>query len=151
MGICPPWQEFAMTKRQMVFTLAVVTPMGLALLALICFQPVRFTKEMADRIHTGMTEAEVIAVLGRPAGDYHNTAIYLNAPDDYRSDVWVSPGGVRRADGTTEKAWISNAGGVAVEFDLEGRVSRTCWEGYWTHGPHHTYSLVVRILRRLLS
>jgi hypothetical protein len=123
-----------MTKRQMLLTLTVIIGIGLASLVVIHFQPVRFSKEMAGHIHKGMTEAEVIAVLRRPAGDHRTREVYLAAPDDYRSEVWVGPEGLRRADGTTEKAWISNVGGVVVEFDLEGRVSYTYWEGYWTQG-----------------
>lgn len=111
--------------------------------------PPRFTAALADRIHQGMTEAEVVAVLGMPAGDYHTTEIYLRAPDDYRSKVWIKPEGLRGPDGITEKAWISNEGGVTVEFDSEGRVCRSYWEGYWTPKPQSWFDSIRRWLRGL--
>jgi hypothetical protein len=87
------------------------------------FQPVRFTPDMLARIDKGMTEAEVVAILGKPAGDYADPATcFLVSCPDWRSKVWAHPQGWPRKDGLIEKAWISDELGISVVFNTEGRV-----------------------------
>jgi hypothetical protein len=112
--------------------------------------PPRFTPDMPGRIRPGMTEAEVVAILGRPAGNYASPAVcFADACPDYKSDVWSSPAGRHRPDGTTEKAWISDEGGVAVEFDAEGRVAYCYFEAMWVPRPPSVTDRVRAWLRRL--
>jgi hypothetical protein len=87
--------------------------------------PPRFTRDMASRIHPGMTEQEVVAILGRPAGNYTSridwewvyTPMLL---------VWQYPEGSSNEDGSTAKGWMSDEAWVAVYFNPDGRVMR-CW------------------------
>jgi hypothetical protein len=123
-----------MTKRRLLLALALFA--GVCLMALLgrLLRPAQFTEEMANRILPGMTEADVVAILGRRSGDYSTIdELYLPGPDDYRSNVWLTPELLQYPDGTYEKAWVSDHGGVAVEFNAEGRVCRAYFDGpYWT-------------------
>jgi hypothetical protein len=62
-----------------------------------------------DRIKLGMSLADVEAILGRPAGDYHDRPLVSN----------LRPG---PAPGLVQKVWIENAGAVVVHFDNNDRV-----------------------------
>lgn len=139
-----------MTKNRLLLALALLIGVSLTVFVVLCLQPVRFTEEMANRIRRGMTEAEVVAILGRPAGDYQTRQNYLPAPNDYRSDVWTHPEEFRRPDGIIERAWISDVGAVAVEFDSKGRVSRSYFEGGdWTDKSQSPLDPFRRAVRRL--
>jgi hypothetical protein len=122
-----------MAKKRLLVALALLTAVGLTAFVVHHLQPLHFTPAMADCIHPGMTEAEVVEILRKEAGDYQTRENYLPVPDDYRSNVWLTPEGLRHPDGTYEKAWVSDEGGVAVEFDSDGRVGRAYFDGpYWT-------------------
>jgi hypothetical protein len=82
-----------MTKKRLLLALALLAVVGVAVLVVRVLRPVHFTEEMANRIPPGMTEAEVVAILGRPAGDYTTGEWHFAAMDDWRTDVWAHPEG----------------------------------------------------------
>jgi hypothetical protein len=79
---------------------------------------------MADRIHPGMTEAEVVTVLGRPAGNYAGPGITYIGSGPW--PFWTNPEGYE-VNGITVKAWISDAGLVGVMFNQDGLVTSRWW------------------------
>src|SRR5438046_120019 len=98
-----------MTKKRLLLAMALLTGVGLTAFVLrylqpvqftaeVANRPVQFTAEVANRIHPGMTEPEVVAILGAQAGDYQTRTNYLPAPDCYRSNVWINPKGLRHPD-----------------------------------------------------
>jgi hypothetical protein len=110
---------------------------------------VYFTRAMTARIHKGMTEADVVAILGRPAGSYANPRVcFVDPCPDWKSDVWSSPEGRQRDDGTTEKAWVSDEGGVAVEFDAQGRVVHCYFEAMFVRRQRAPADQIRDLLRR---
>jgi hypothetical protein len=74
--------------------------------------PPRVTRANFERIHPGMTQAEVEAVLG-PPGFYHNGRGRLD-PAVVKK--------VEAAAGSRFRLWFGEAGFVGVEFDEAGRV-----------------------------
>jgi outer membrane protein assembly factor BamE (lipoprotein component of BamABCDE complex) len=59
--------------RRVWFLIVLVLLAGAALACSVLLwwpRPVEFTKDLDGRIRPGMTEADVVAVLGRPAGNY---------------------------------------------------------------------------------
>jgi hypothetical protein len=64
-----------------------------------------------DRVEVGMSEADVNALLGGPAGDY-TTMNVLQAP--------VRPMG---RTGTTPTGWFGNEGTIVIGFDEDRRVA----------------------------
>ncbi len=85
-------------------------------------QEVHFSQADCDRIQPGMTETEVDAILGTPAGDYATGTHILFDP------VRVRWGSIYLDDDRpvptvkTERSWISNTGAVLVGFDDTGLV-----------------------------
>lgn len=144
-----------MTRRRLLlalgFALAVLVALAISSGMFTRFhQPPRFTQEQADHIPPGMTEADVVAFMGRPAGNYASPGVcFADACTDYKSDVWASPGGRHRPDGTTEKAWLSDQGGVAVVFSAEGRVVYAYFEEMWAPEPPSFYGQVLDWFRSL--
>jgi hypothetical protein len=127
------------------FELAVVVLAGGAL-ELFWPRPPRFTEELADRIHAGMTEAEVVAILGRRAGNY---ASPYTVGVSSRSSAYLAEG-VYDPDGSCTKAWFSDAGIIRVHFGPDRRVLSRRWEAACT--PRSGMPLAERIrdwVRRL--
>jgi hypothetical protein len=83
---------------------------------------VSFTRDMDAQIWEGMTEADVVAILRRPAGNYCGRDVLERWPGPGIHHVWDNPEGLRNPDGTIVKAWVSVEGGIFVRFDAEGRV-----------------------------
>jgi hypothetical protein len=123
-----------MSKKRLLIACGLLAAAGATFVVVRILQPVRFTEEMANSIQPGMSEADVVSILGRQAGDYSTTSDgYLLVPNDYRSNVWFTPEKMLCLDGNGkfEKAWISDEGGVEVMFNAHGRVLWAAWEGYW--------------------
>jgi hypothetical protein len=139
-----------MRKRLLILTgvvLAVAVIAGGAL-ELLRPSPPRFTEDLAARIHPGMTEAEVVAVLGRPPGNYaspHTT--------DFGNTMgyWLEPEGWLLPSGNVHKGWISDAGAVCVEFGQDGLVVRSFWGPVWVWRPESPLESVGRMLRGLFG
>jgi hypothetical protein len=93
----------------------------------------QFTKGMAKQLHEGMTKAEVVAVLGKPPGNYagSNTSYLGSGP----KLVWLHPEGWRYADGTTGYMWISDAGAVGTSFSPDGKLERAWGESVLVAEP----------------
>jgi hypothetical protein len=115
-----------------------------------CPHPPCFTKDMADRIQPGTPEAEVVAILGRRAGDYAspNTRGVSSRSSAYRAE------GIYDPDGSCTKAWFSDAGIIRVHFSPDRRVISREWEAVYTavYTPRSEMSLAEQIqdwIRRL--
>jgi hypothetical protein len=139
-----------MARRRLLVT-AGSALVGLALAAcafLYCHRPARFTKEMAERIQPGMTEAEVVAILGWPAGNHADPETSWLGSGPF--PIWESPTGWRK-DGITTKGWISDVGAIGVDFGPDGRVRDRWWEAVL--GPVHESPLdfVRRLFRRVVG
>jgi hypothetical protein len=73
----------------------------------------RITKEHYERIAEGMTEKQVEAILGAPAGNYATGPVLSMRPP--RVKRWTSPP-------ITTKTWRGDWGWIEVGFDKEGSV-----------------------------
>jgi hypothetical protein len=149
MGQSP--EEVAMKPKRLLLPVGIVLAVALAVGMALDTAPApwptyRLTKDAADAIHEGMTEAEVVKLMGRPPGNYASPDVsFIDACPDYKSDVWGRPEGRPWPGGKTEKAWVSDVGGVAVVFDPEGRVEYSYFEPM--HVPKR--SLLAWMLRRI--
>ena len=106
--------------RRVWFLIVLVLLAGVALACSVLLwwpPPVEFTKDMDGRIRPGMTEAEVVAVLGLSAGNY---ARGVPTP------AAAAPAGDRQPGGAVVKAWVSDTGAVTVEIGPDGRVVNWC-------------------------
>jgi hypothetical protein len=87
--------------------------------------PPRFTKQMAEAIREGMTEAEAVVVLSRPPGWYASPdTSYLGSGP---VGCLICPEGWQLPNGDIHKGWISDAGAVCVQFGKDGRVVSSLW------------------------
>jgi outer membrane protein assembly factor BamE (lipoprotein component of BamABCDE complex) len=139
------------TKRVLVvFTL--LAALAVTWLVVRLLLPIRFTEEMADRIRPGMTEAEVVAILGRPAGDYTTGECYHRGPwwKDYTEGDWGNQEGRDWSpEGMFTKEWLSDEGGVQVLFGGDGRAVALWWLDLGN--PNEPPSLTARLQRWLQS
>jgi hypothetical protein len=110
--------------------------------------PPCFSEQLAEKIREGMTEAEVVAVLGRPPGWYASpdTSYIGSGPMGY----WVCPEGWHLPDGDVHKGWISDAGAVCVRFGKDGKVVGSHWAPVYAPGAESTEAFPRRMMRRLL-
>jgi hypothetical protein len=101
---------------------------------------------LAKEIRAGMTEAEVIATLGRPPGFYASPdTSYLGSTPG----CWMYPEGWTLPSGDIIKAWISDAGYISVEFRKDGRVAYSGWSPVFTLPRETTWESLCRKARRL--
>jgi hypothetical protein len=140
-----------MRNKRLLIALVLLAALGVAWLVLRFLLPIRFTVEMADSIRPGMTEAEVVAILGRPAGDYTTRECYLGKwSKDYDEGVWADQ---EDGDWSPERMfvrdWLSDEGGVTVLFAGDGRACALWWLDIGN--PNEPPSLTGRIQRWLQS
>jgi hypothetical protein len=111
--------------------------------------PVRFTEDMVERIYEGMTEEEVVGVLGRPPGWYASPdiAYFGSGPMGY----WVQPEGWTLPKGDIDKGWISDAGAVCVTFGRDGRVARRDWMDVYAPEPESAWQRFLRKAKGLFQ
>jgi hypothetical protein len=113
-----------MTRKRLLLVAALAL-LGIALgrCAFLCYPrpPVRFTMESLTGIHDCKTEADIVALLGMPAGDYGDRYV-AEALAEYKDPVFSHPKGWRRPDGTIAKAWISDQISIVVAFNDESKV-----------------------------
>ena len=97
-----------MRRRRVIVGFVVLAAGGLAAVALTLLRPTPL-EERVRRIQTGMTLAEVEAVLGAPPGDHTRYVMYVHS------------GGLRR-NTDPMKEWDWDEGCVDVRFGPDGRV-----------------------------
>jgi hypothetical protein len=90
-----------------------------------------------QRIHFGMTESEVEAILGRQADDQYHPWEFVPyiLPENGTSPEW-------------EKAWLGEDWAIFVQFDSQGKV---CARGYREKDLDNTNATFSRSLWRLLG
>jgi hypothetical protein len=101
-------------------------------------RPDRVTRANFDRLTSGMTRAEVVAILG-PPGDYTTGPITSLGPAEYPPSVTV---------------WVTDEGTYWVRFDgVEERVPQIDDRGFWPstepESPRPKFSAFGWRLRRL--
>ena len=74
---------------------------------------VRISPECLGEIKVGMTEAEVIRIVGGPSGDYKQLPPLVSSEADF----------VEEADGFLYKEWTDAHGRLVIGFDRNGRVA----------------------------
>jgi hypothetical protein len=113
-------------KYRLLGLLVLVAGIALACLAIThLFSHPRFTKEKFDQIHVGMTEAEVVAELGKPAGNYTGcpVVIKIDYPMGFKGHMRIMTD-----DASVSKEWMSDVGWVGVCFSSDGKVVSCYWE-----------------------
>jgi hypothetical protein len=111
--------------------------------------PPRFTMDLTFRIRPGMTEAEVVAILGKPAGNYASPGA-LGGVGCWEDRYWDDK---RTAEvGSYTKGWISDAGAIWVRFGPDGRVYTKSWNRVgFPRGPETPWGRIYRWARRLFG
>ncbi len=93
-----------------------------------------FTEDIAGHIHPGMTEAEVVAILGCPPGNYSGGRACCVA--NSVRPFWINPqGGTSWLGDGVEKGWIGGEGAIGVEFGRDGKVACCWYEDVFVAGP----------------
>jgi hypothetical protein len=140
--------------KRLIFACAVLVLVVIVGCALPLFRPspspppaAGFTEEMTERIRGGMTEAEVVAVLGKPPGRHAGPrTTYVGSLWGY----WIHPEGWVLPNGNIHKGWISDAGAVCVEFGKDGRVSFALWSPVFVPPtPESRWESLCRMARQL--
>jgi hypothetical protein len=75
------------------------------------------TEEVFNRIQDGMTEEEVAAIIGAPAGHYASSDVVFSV--DWYRQIGLNP--------ECLKAWVGDDGAIMLEFDTQGHV---CCKSY---------------------
>ncbi len=134
-----------MTRRRLLLAV------GVRLSASCLYPSPSFPKEKAALLRDGMTEAEVVAVLGCPAGDYTGGAGRSIRSDD-PSGLWLNRGTgfLDVTDNSVYKGWISDGGAVGVVFDPDGRVKYHWWELVDVNGMRPFLDYVRAVVKRFL-
>jgi hypothetical protein len=121
----------------------VLAAVCIALFWFVLLPKPRYTQAMCDRIHRGMTQEEVQAILGLPDGLHYNVV-----PP-------ITPGNPSLHQKRIRMDWYSlsnpDSGAITVEFDEKGKVERTQYHRTlpmdWLRRIYG--SLLVRLLRWL--
>jgi hypothetical protein len=109
-----------MQRRTQLVVLAGMAVVGAAGAVALWSRADRITRENFARLNTGMSRAEVEAILG-PPGDYTTSP-----PGDMGEEiVRDTETGERDAPGVDGLLWIADAGIIEVTFDRAGQACRT--------------------------
>jgi hypothetical protein len=108
-----------MRRRALLATgAAVLLLIGFAALRLAAPRP-RLTDETYHAIDAGMSESDVVAILGSPAGDYCSP--FFDEESFCGSQCWgLVPGQENQPHGV--RVWKTDAAWLTVAFDENGRV-----------------------------
>ena len=111
-----------MKRKRLLVVLggALAALVGLATVFLIRRPPVDLSVAR-DRIELGMTEAQVLAIVGRPAGDHTDFGPMIGLPGP------KAPGG----EVAYRLMWAEGGVALAVEFGRDGRVVDKEWWPHW--------------------
>jgi hypothetical protein len=142
-------------KKRLVMSLTGVFLLGLFLfLGLFLLElpgrPAGFTKRQSAQIRVGMSEADVIHILGSKAGNYSPEATWTGSgPMIY----WKCPKGWNNASTPihTIKAWIGDEGLVGVKFDETGAVVAKWWEPVLVSGHVSGQDTLTDKVREIIS
>jgi hypothetical protein len=105
-------------RRKLMVTALVLVPLGVTFLSLKYFRTnIRTNRDSFDRVLIGMSEQEVEDLMGGPEGDY-TSGPHIVIPEGSHS---MMLGGGRL------KEWVSDEGGILVEFDSSGKVASTAF------------------------
>jgi hypothetical protein len=98
----------------------------------------RINEESVRAIRVGMTEEEVVAIIGVPPGSYASDGVLPNNASPLDGD--------EPTPGSQYKTWFSERMGILVRFGASGRV-----EGRWSISVFSVWeeTLFERIRRRL--
>jgi hypothetical protein len=92
--------------------LSVLSLVILALVVIPAQSPIRINKSTYEHIKIGLSERQVMEILGRPAGDYTTTG------------SWAAVAGGRSPlPAEVEKQWVSDEGYIRIIFGPDGRVA----------------------------
>jgi hypothetical protein len=144
---------------------------ALVVLFLLMRPKPRFGEEQYRRLHEGMTEAEIVAILGCPPGDYRPTiwskpdwfvspSDAIGSLDDQRGmslqeldrlerqdvEKWVQAGKpVPPASARVHRRrWWGRESGIEVAFDEHGRAIHVSLWALWPPRPPHDFQRRVR-------
>jgi hypothetical protein len=91
---------------------------------IVAGQQVHVTEEAYGRVQKGMTETEVEAIFGGPAGDHTTGPVtFMGRLDELSMPMDL----LELAEGHSKKTWKSDEGQVHVEFDAGGHVAAMHW------------------------
>lgn len=88
----------------------------------------RINQSYADQIRKGMTEDEVIQLLGLPPGDY--TGARKMHARKLREAIVIELDQVARVRGCTYREWLTDEGALFVVFAKNGEVACSYYEKY---------------------
>jgi hypothetical protein len=111
----------AMKKRRWLWLLLPVLLLAAGFVVLRLTLPSHnITAEAFNQIRHGMTEREVVAILGVKAGDYATGPI-MEINDGTSSTLWIDEWSAHPGSRGMSK-WISDEAVIHVNFDVEGKV-----------------------------
>jgi hypothetical protein len=109
-----------MRRRKLLVMLAGMAVVATAGAVAPWSQPDRITRENFARLNTGMSRAEVEAILG-PPGDYTTSPLGdMGEAIDHDAET-----GERDAPGVDGLVWVADAGIIEINFDRAGQACRT--------------------------
>jgi hypothetical protein len=141
----PPLAGHPMKRKRLLLILgclATVLLAGYGTLRLMAPQH-RITKENIAAIKEGMTEAEVQALLGVPAGDYSSKqtgGVFILGDRPWADSFFAGPDIVERDGG---KFWVGDETSVWVRFDDVGQVV-VVWPGRFIANGNESFLTKLR-------
>jgi hypothetical protein len=138
-------------KRRRIVPVCIILAFAVSILALRVAGrgpvpcPVDVRPETAERLEVGMTEGEIEAILGGPAGDYrtrNDIGYFFGLVGGYSNTL-------HELDKATEKQWNTDQYSVLVFFDPHGKAARIYGAG--AYKPPSMPELLLSKIKRLLG
>src|SRR5262245_12571564 len=134
-----------MRRRIAVSAIVLLIVAGLIVVGYWLLQPhPRIDKAALDRIELGMTEAQVVEIIGAPPGNYG-----LGDAEFERSHIVDARAViVELPDPASSKSWMGQTHGIEIGFDANGKVVtkdlHTLWREYDSHFDWMCQTLRIR-------